>query len=77
MPLSNKIKQEGSPHALPKLLISWRDDDILEGTEAELINSLAILESEGKELGFTVKTSTFDEMYVLVAPNHEQVRSKY
>ena len=54
MPLVNKIKQE-----VPMLLQnSWYlDDGILAGTEAELLHILDILESEGKDLGFNVKTS--------------------
>ena len=37
---------------------SWYlDDGILAGTEAELLHSLDILESEGKDLGFNVRTS--------------------
>ena len=36
---------------------SWYlDDGILVGTEAELMHSLDLLESEGKDLGFNVKT---------------------
>ena len=35
---------------------SWYlDDGILAGTEAELLHSLDILESEGKGLGFNVR----------------------
>ena len=54
MPLINKIKQE-----VPMLLQnSWYlDGGFLAGTEAEFLQSLDILESEGKDLGFRVKTS--------------------
>ena len=54
IPLFNKIKQE-----VPMLLqSSWYfDDDILAGNEAELMHSLDVLESEGKDLGFIIKTS--------------------
>ena len=37
---------------------SWYlNDRILAGTKAELMHSFDIMESEGKELGFNVKTS--------------------
>ena len=54
MPLINKIKQE-----VPMLLQnSWYlDDGILAGTEADLMHTLDILENEGEDLGFNVKTS--------------------
>ena len=54
MLLINKIKQE-----VPMLLQnSWYlDDGILVGTEAELMHTFEILESEGKDLGLNVKTS--------------------
>ena len=40
------------------LMNSWYlDDVILAGTEAELMLSLDILESEGKDLGFKLETS--------------------
>ena len=40
------------------LLNSWYlEDGILTGTEAEVMLSLDVLESEGKDLGFNLKTS--------------------
>ena len=54
IPLINKIKQK-----VPMLLTNFccLDNGILAGTEAELMHSLDIFESEGKDLGFNVKTS--------------------
>ena len=56
MPVNNNVKQE-----VPMLLQnSWYlDDCILAKTEAELFHRLDILESEGKDLSFKVKTSKF------------------
>ena len=54
VPLINKIKQEVLMLVQNPLYL---DDGILAETEAELMHSLDILESEGKDSGFNVKTS--------------------
>ena len=54
VPLINKIKQEVLMLLQNPLYL---DDGILAETEAELMHSLDILESEGKDSGFNVKTS--------------------
>ena len=52
---------------------SWYPDNgILAGTEVELMQSFDFLESEGK-VGLQREDL---EMYVVVTPNHKQVKSK-